>query len=272
MTTAAIIGLGAVAGLTIFLGLPVARVRSAGQRTRTFLVGASAGVLIFLLADILNQAGEPVGAAAAARDWAHLAGYGSVYVIGFGVGLLSLVYLSSWQKHRLRRSSIGPGAMAVAERLATPQTEALRTGMAIATGIGLHNFSEGLAIGQSASRGAMSLALVLIIGFALHNATEGFGIGGPLAAAQVQAPWRWLLVAGIVGGGPTFLGTVVGASFTSPVAFVGCLALAAGAILYCVGELFAAGRRMAWSIVVWGLMGGFLVAFGTDLVLKAAGA
>jgi len=52
---------------------------------------------------------------------------------------------------------------------------------------------------------------------------------------------------------------------------VGCLALAAGAILYCVGELFAAGRRMAWNIVVWGLMGGFLVAFGTDLVLKAAG-
>jgi ZIP family zinc transporter len=192
-------------------------------------------------------------------------------VIGFGVGLLSLVYLSAWQKRRLR-ASIGPGAMAVAERTASPQADALRTGMSIATAIGLHNFSEGLAIGQSASKGAMSLALVLVIGFALHNATEGFGIGGPLAAAQVQAPWRWLLVAGIVGGGPTFLGTVVGASFTSPVAFVGCLTLAAGAVLYCIGELFAAGRRMAWNIVVWGLMVGFLVAFGTDLVLKAAGA
>src|SRR3984893_6370868 len=168
MNTATIIGLGAFAGLPIFLG-------------------ASAGVLIFLLVDILNQAGAPVGAAAAARDWAHLAGYGIVYVIGFGVGLLSRVYLSAWQKRRLRRSSIGPGAMAVAERLATPQTEALRTGMAIATGIGLHNFSEGLAIGQSASKGDMSLALVLIIGFALHNATEGFGIGGPLAAAPGHA-------------------------------------------------------------------------------------
>src|SRR5713226_7571543 len=250
MSNAGIVGLGAIAGLTIFLGLPVCRVRSAGQRVRTLLVGASAGILIFLLVDILNQAGEPVGAAASAGDWGRLAGYGSVYVLGFGVGLLSLVYLSTWQKRRLRRASIGPGAMAVAERLATPQADALRTGMSIATAIGLHNFSEGLAIGQSASRGAMSLALVLIIGFALHNATEGFGI---------------------VGGGPTFLGTVVGASFTSPVAFVGCLALAAGAVLYCIGELFAAGRRMAWNLVVWGLIGGFLGALGPHLVLKAAG-
>ena len=51
----------------------------------------------------------------------------------------------------------------------------------IATGIGLHNFAEGLAIGQSAARGEISLALVLVIGFALHNATEGFGIVAPLA-------------------------------------------------------------------------------------------
>ena len=91
-------------------------------------------------------------------------------------------------------------------------------------------------------------------------------------AARVQAPWRWVVLAGLDGGGPTFLGTVVGASVASPVAFVGCLALAAGAILYCLGELFAAGRRLAWDIVQWGILAGFLVAFGTDLVLKAAGA
>ena len=46
----------------------------------------------------------------------------------------------------------------------------------IAMGIGLHNFSEGLAIGQSAASDEISLAIVLIIGFGLHNATEGFGI------------------------------------------------------------------------------------------------
>ena len=43
--------------------------------------------------------------------------------------------------------------------------------MSIAVGIGLHNFAEGLAIGQSAAAGELSLALLLIVGFALHNAT-----------------------------------------------------------------------------------------------------
>lgn len=47
--------------------------------------------------------------------------------------------------------------------------------MMIAAGIGLHNFAEGLAIGNSAAAGDISLALILVIGFALHNATEGFG-------------------------------------------------------------------------------------------------
>ena len=78
---------------------------------------------------------------------------------------------------------------------------ALRTGMAIAAGTGLHNFSEGLAIGQAASGGELTLALLLIVGFALHNTTEGFGIVGPLAAAEVRASWGWLGLAGLIAGG-----------------------------------------------------------------------
>ena len=46
----------------------------------------------------------------------------------------------------------------------------------IAIGIGTHNFSEGLLIGQSYVSGAIPIALLLIIGFGAHNATEGFGI------------------------------------------------------------------------------------------------
>src|SRR5262245_59261918 len=88
--------------------------------------------------------------------------------------------------------------------------KALRTGMTIAAAIGLHNFAEGLAIGVSASTGEVSLATVLIVGFALHNATEGFGIVGPLGT--VQPTWRWVIVAGIIGGGPTFLGSMLGYS------------------------------------------------------------
>jgi len=175
-----------------------------------------------------------------------------VYALGFGAGLLGLLYATRWWKPR-PRTSIGPGAMAAAETATRPLAAeaALRTGMAIAVGIGLHNFSEGLAIGQAATTGEVSLALLLIIGFALHNATEGFGIVGPLAAAEVRPSWGWLGLAGLIGGGPTFLGTVVGTWFDSVYVFVGCLALAAGAILYVLGELLPVGRRLSWEITLW---------------------
>src|SRR5437588_764867 len=81
---------------------------------------------------------------------------------------------------------------------------------ATATGIGLHNFSEGLAIGQSAASDKISLALLLIIGFGAHNATEGFGIVAPLSEEHDRPTWGFLTVLGLIGGGPTFLGTIVG--------------------------------------------------------------
>jgi ZIP family zinc transporter len=261
--------LGAVAGFTIFLGLPMGRLRHESKSLRTFLNGVSAGILIFLLFDILEHATEPVEEAVRDGAWGHLAAVGLLYAGGFGVGLLGLLHASrAWR--RRGAGSLGPGAMALAE--SDVRGEALRVGMSIAIGIGLHNFSEGLAIGQAASAGEVSLALLLVIGFALHNSTEGFGIIGPLAAAGERAPWSWLLLAGIVGGGPTFLGTVVGTVFHSDLVFVAFLALAAGAILYVVGELFSAGRRLSWEITLWGVFAGFVAGLATELVLIAAGA
>jgi ZIP family zinc transporter len=166
--------------------------------------------------------------------------------------------------------SLGPGAMAVAERPAV-RADSLRLGMSIAVGIGLHNFSEGLAIGQSAAGGSVKLAVLLVIGFALHNATEGFGIVGPLAAERVRPSWKWLGAAGLIGGGPTFLGTVVGTAFTSQLLEVAFLALAGGAILYVVAEILNAGRKMSWESTLWGVFAGFLVGAATELVLVAAG-
>jgi hypothetical protein len=167
---------------------------------------------VFLLFDILAHATEPVEEAmtkakAGEASWSQFAGLSVVYALGFGAGLLGLLYATRWWKPR-PRASIGPGAMAAAETdLRQPGAEAaLRVGMSIAIGIGLHNFSEGLAVGQAAKAGEVSLAVLLIIGFALHNATEGFGIVGPLAAAKVRPSWGWLGLAGLIGGGPTVLG------------------------------------------------------------------
>jgi zinc transporter, ZIP family len=282
VSTTQTILLGAIAGFTIYLGLPLGRVKVASLRTRAFLNAASAGILLFLLFEILAHATAPLEealeeAADGEAAWGEFAALGLVYVVGFGAGLLSLLYLGRLWKRSApsQRTSVGPGAMSVAEaELSQPaaQSAALRTGMGIAAGIGLHNFSEGLTIGQAANAGQMTLAALLIIGFALHNATEGFGIVGPLAAANVRASWGWLGLAGLIGGGPTFLGTIVGTSFSSTYLFVGCLALAAGALLYVIGEILPVGRRLSWEVTLWGLMAGFFLGLATELVLELAGA
>jgi ZIP family zinc transporter len=157
--------------------------------------------------------------------------------------------------------------LAVRSNDIAPQTLAL----IIATGIGLHNFSEGLAIGQSAAAGALQLAVVLIIGFGLHNITEGFGIAGPVTGHSVS--WKFVGLVGLIGGGPTFLGTVVGIVYYSPQVFIFFLALAAGAILYVVAELLGVAKRFkSQDSVMWGLLIGFLLGYTTDLIVTFAGA
>jgi ZIP family zinc transporter len=147
---------------------------------------------------------------------------------------------------------------------------ALQTGLAIAAAIGLHNFAEGLAIGVSAKAGEISLATVLIVGFALHNATEGFGIIGPLG--DVRPSWRWLGLAGLIGGGPVFLGSVVGYNVTSEPLELGFYALAGGAILYVIGEVWHGMRRYGHRELGLAMLSlGLMVAVLTDMVVTYGG-
>jgi ZIP family zinc transporter len=150
---------------------------------------------------------------------------------------------------------------------------AQRLALLIALGIGLHNFGEGLAIGGSAARGEIALATLLIIGFGLHNATEGFGIVAPLAAESDRPSWMFLLLMGVIGGGPTFLGTVVGHQFTSDAVSVAFLTLAAGSILYVVIQLLGVAHKLGRrELLIWGVFLGLVAGFVTDMVVSAAGA
>jgi ZIP family zinc transporter len=145
--------------------------------------------------------------------------------------------------------------------------------MLIAVGIGMHNFGEGLAIGASAAAGQISLALLLVIGFGAHNATEGFGIVAPLAAAGDRPSWRRLALLGLIAGGPTFVGTVLGMQVTAPLLGIAFLALAAGSILYVVIELLAVARATRMKeLVTWGILLGLALGFVTDAIVSAAGA
>jgi ZIP family zinc transporter len=306
--------LGAFAGLTIFLGLPLAFLRSAPQGLRMFLNMLAAGVLLFLLFDVLVEASEPVEEALTGFSHGEsvtpLLTYMGLLVGGLALGLLSLVYFNMVVRSRAGASArgsaprggtapgdsdggvpvanlamVGAGEMgAAALPAALPATSAApmivattsdlapRTlALIIAIGIGLHNFSEGLAIGQSAASGALALATLLIIGFALHNMTEGFGIAGPLSGQRVS--WPFILLLGFIAGGPTFLGTVVGIQFQSTEVFAFFLSLAAGAIIFVLAELLAVAKRFKrQDIVMWGLLVGFLLGYATDLIIGFAGA
>jgi len=56
VSTTQTILLAAIAGSSIFLGLPLGRVPFASQTSRAFLNALSAGILVFLLVDILGHA------------------------------------------------------------------------------------------------------------------------------------------------------------------------------------------------------------------------
>ncbi len=282
MSQAEILVLGAIAGLTIFLGLPVGRLRRLPVGVSSFLSATATGILLFLLWDVLSAGIEPVesalNAAALEHDgtWSRFVGLAAIFAGCFAVGLMSLVYFDQVIARRRRRDGfLGVGAAAIAEfevrsgALSPAQSLSLM----IAAGIGLHNFSEGLAIGQSAASGEISLALVLIIGFGLHNATEGFGIVGPFSGSQERPSWGFLALVGLIGGGPTFFGTLLGQSWVSEPVSIAFLALAAGSILYVVIELLRVCSRLGRkSVIAWGLTLGLMLGFATDFVLVAAGA
>ena len=278
--------LGALAGFTIYLGLPIGRVRVLSDRMRVALAMFAVGILAFIFVDVMQHANEILDGVLTAfksgsGSFAQLAGYTALLLGSFALGSAGLTIVE--RRMLLSVTELPPiagGSEAAAlsmKSLSSAQAvpdavrrRALRGGMVIAIAIGLHNFAEGLAIGVSARAGEISLATVLIIGFALHNTTEGFGIVGPLGS--ITPSWRWLALAGLVGGGPTFVGSMVGYEVTSQPVELAFYALAGGAILYVVGEILNAvrryGHRELGAIV---LAAGFAAGVLTDLVVVYGG-
>jgi zinc transporter ZupT len=237
--------LGLIAGGTIFIGLPVGRMKRLGATARSALSMLAAGILLFLLVEILGEAsGQSTSALRA--SWS----VGTVMVLtmigGLLLGFVGLVAI----EQRLIRTAKGTSA----QHLSTM----------IATAIGVHNLSEGLAIGQTYAQGKIGLSIGLIVGFALHNATEGFGIVGPSLCGKARLPWRTLLLLGLIGGGPTVVGTLLGSLWTNPVFNVFVLAMAGGAILYVLKELFASVRQSAGQyLLMTAVVLGFALGWGT---------
>jgi ZIP family zinc transporter len=278
--------LGAIAGLTIYLGLPLGRARLVSTRARVALAMFAVGILAFIFVDVIEQAHAIidealVGYKNGSQSFAHLVGLVVLLVCGFALGSAGLAFVERRLRPAAKPLPTIAGAATVGaftvdeharvlDEAATARASALRTGLVIAVAIGLHNFAEGLAIGVSARAGAIGLATVLVVGFALHNATEGFGIVGPLGA--IQPSWRWLGAAGLIGGGPTVIGAVIGYQVTSRPLELAFYALAAGAIVYVIIEITHGMRRYGHrELGLLCLTLGFAAGIVTDLVVTYGG-
>jgi ZIP family zinc transporter len=242
------------------------------------------GVLAFLFVDVLEHAFAIVehgveGFKAGDTGFGKPLGLTVMLGVGFAAGTAGLATFQRLKPKGPTRPPIAGGstevldagtAAALAQDAAAARGRALQTALIIAVAIGLHNFAEGLAIGVSASTGEIGLATVLIIGFALHNATEGFGIVGPLG--EVRPSWRWLALVGVIGGGPTFLGAIVGYHVNSEPLELLFYAVAGGAILYVIGEVWNGMRRFGHrELGLWMVSAGFMVGIITDLVVVYGG-
>ncbi|HEX6499997.1 MAG TPA: multicopper oxidase domain-containing protein [Micromonosporaceae bacterium] len=284
LTTQLVLGL--VAGGTIFLGLLAGRWPVRNSTLRTGLGMLAAGILVYLMVEILSDtAGQVAGSwrDAVGGQTSHGRAFGLtvLLVVGFLVGLAGLAWLQqrlgglvtrSAQRRAERRARLAEvtGAPVGTVRTTAP-SPAEQLALAIASGIGLHNLSEGLAIGQSAASGRTALAAGLVVGFALHNSTEGFGIVGPLVSDSTRVPWRTLGCYGLLGGGPTVVGVLLGGVWTNQAVDVFVLAVAGGALLYVIGQLLAGVRKQVAQVAAMVfLAAGFAVGWGTEVTAAVA--
>ena len=228
-------------------------VKRLGATGLDVLLALTLGLLLFLLIDTTHEGIS--SASALPESYQGLAVFAAAALGAY----LSLEAFGSWLKAR-RSAGVRRGSSGAVLALL------------IATGIGLHNFGEGLAIGAAFALGEAALGTLLVVGFMLHNTTEGLAIVAPLAKDRPSL--RQLAWLGFLGGAPTIAGAWVGGLVYSPVLAVLFLGLGAGAIaqvMLQIGRQMAdtesISRRFSSPPVLSGLAAGFLIMLVTGMLV-----
>ncbi len=245
----ALIGLY-VGVIPIYLGIfwfPA--LRQLGRRWLVFLLAVTAGLLIFLGVDTLAEALEQVEAVPPSFQGVGLIGIGAV------AAFMLLEVISQRQ--------VTTGRSEAAQRLSLA--------FLIATGIGLHNLGEGLAIGAAYNIGEIALGAFLVVGFIIQNITEGLAIIAPVVRDRPSIVNLALL--GLLGGGPAIIGAWIGGFAPSPMLAVFFLAIGAGAIFQVTYEIAKLIRKdtaqQAMPLTVFsGVVAGMLLLWVTGLLIK----
>ena len=252
--------LGIFARLGIYVGvIPVGLgllwypfLRRLGRRWMNFFLSLTAGLLIFLGVDAVEEA---LKSASLVPD--AFQGVGLI-VIGLIASMMVLVAVGQKTRSAGRDKGEAHGRLVLAYM--------------IAVGIGLHNLGEGLAIGAAYALGEIALGAFLVIGFTIHNTTEGLAIVAPAAKDRLRL--RQLVLMGAIAGLPTIVGAWIGGFTYLPALSVLFLAVGAGAIFQVVYELAKFMGRESSSQVgafttLTGLIAGLLIMYVTGLLVAA---
>ncbi len=236
--------------IPVFLGIfwfPA--LRQMGRRTMTFLMAATAGLLVFLGLDTVAEALEFAGKIPSS--------FQGIGLIGIG-GVATFLLLEAISK---RQSEI----------TGNEADKRLAIAFVIAVGIGIHNLGEGLAIGGAYNVGEIALGTFLVVGFIIQNITEGLGIIAPVLRDRPGV--GRLAIMGLVGGAPAILGAWIGGYTPSPFLTVLFLAIGAGAIfqvIYEIAKLIQKDtQREAMPMIVFsGVLTGMMMLWVTGLLIK----
>jgi len=236
--------------IPVFLGIfwfPA--LRQLGRRTMTFLMAATAGLLIFLGLDTIAEALEVA------------AGLPSAFQ---GIGLIGIGAVATF----LLLDAISKGQTATT---GSESERRLAIALMIAIGIGFHNLGEGLAIGAAYNVGEIALGTFLVVGFIIQNITEGLGIIAPVLRDKPSL--SRLALMGLIGGGPAIIGAWIGGYTPSPLLAVLFLAIGTGAIFEVVYEIAKliqkdTTRESMPMTIFSGVLTGMLLLWVTGLLIK----
>lgn len=236
--------------IPVFLGIfwfPA--LRQLGRRTMTFLMAATAGLLIFLGLDTLAEALEVAAEVPSAFQGIGLIGIGAV---------ATFLLLDAISRRQTRITG-------------NETDRRLAIALTIAIGIGFHNLGEGLAIGAAYNVGEIALGTFLVVGFIIQNITEGLGIIAPVLRDRPSI--GRLALMGLIGGAPAIVGAWIGGYTPSPFLAVLFLAIGTGAIfqvVYEIGKLIQkdTARESMPMTVFSGVLTGMLLLWVTGLLIK----
>lgn len=236
--------------IPVFLGIfwfPA--LRQLGRRTMTFLMAATAGLLIFLGLDTIAEALEVAAEVPSAFQGIGLIGIGAV---------ATFLLLDAISKRQTKATG-------------NETDRRLAIALMIAIGIGFHNLGEGLAIGAAYNVGEIALGTFLVVGFIIQNITEGLGIIAPVLRDRPSL--GRLALMGLIGGGPAIIGAWIGGYTPSPFLAVLFLAIGTGAIFEVVYEIAKLiqkdmARESMPLTVFSGVLTGMLLLWVTGLLIK----